>query len=424
MREGQPRRRPISRGLEPFGGLAIAVFCASLSAFSANSASAQDESADEETSDGGDEDGVGDEELDPADQIPIDMGLPPDPEPDPEPAPETGPETAAEAGPAAEAEPAPPPAPRRRDCLDDTTPLDTSWCRNPRDTPGHVLICYEEIGDDLCPVVTPSHHVLSPNMPIRVIVRHRPVGRVAIALGGRRGLYTPVMDVRTQPSAEAAMRRTALEGMREPEPLTLSSALFGPRTPGEADLSITIERGEGELSVTYELSVQPTYSGAIRVGFGMVFGGAVDRAYEVRNLPGSMQPEIVATAGGDLDLELVVGFAPFLEALGSGRGYHDSANLTSFPFGFSPFVGVGLVGNTAQGPGFFTAFYFGLEWEPLRGFSIALTAVARRAKRLLPGLQVGDAASPGSVITSDAFRMGWGVVINISPDVFQVAGVF
>lgn len=310
-----------------------------------------------------------------------------------------------------------------RGCLDDSVVRDTSWCANPPQTPDHVLICYEERNGDICPVVFPRRHTLLPNTPVRVIVRHRPEWAATITFGGIQGLYEPPVDSRaTSERAGLQVRRTSAT-FRERS--VLSTAIFGPRTTGNANVHVTLtEAMEQRATTITELIVEPTYSGALRVGIGMVFGGATSRTYSVQALPGSGQLEIVATGGGDVDMEIVVGFAPFVEAFWGGRAYHDGAHLASFPFGFSPYIGIGVVGTTAGGgvEGL-TAFYFGLEWEPMRGLSVAGTIVARRVDRLQPGLEVGDPALEIGGVTRNGYELGWGVVISFSPDVLQVAGV-
>ncbi len=318
--------------------------------------------------------------------------------------------------------------PPAQSCHDQTARA-TDWC--PNGAEGEVVICYDVTDGSAREVQVPSRHVLRPNTAVLVVVRHWSNQGVTISLGGKRGLVTPAVDNRSglgggNVSTAASGSGADSSQVLPPPPrcMVVSSQSFGPRKPGNADATVEIDRGDGQgpLEVHTELNVEQTYSGAIRLGFGSVFGGAVDRAYAVQTYPGSDQGEVVATGGGSLDVELVLGFAPFLETFFGGRGYNDGQNLKHFPWGFSPYVGLGLVGSTVKGTDALTSLHLGIEWEGTRGFSVALTAVARRVHRLLPGIHVGDAVDSSTDVTRQGYEWGFGFVVNVSPDFLQVSG--
>ena len=279
-------------------------------------------------------------------------------------------------------------------------------------------VCIEIDEGRVCELKAPQNHIISPNREVAVVLRYRRGQTYSIELQGTPGLYDAPLRRPTQQEIEALEQQA--EGGDEAVAFDTVRVVFGPRQPGAAPLVITDTTNQ--VTHTVELIVETTYSGAIRIGFGMVFGGAVDRRYTAQAYPGSDQSEIVANGGGDLDIELVVGIAPFLETFMGGRGYHSGRNLTTFPFGLAPYVGLGLIGSRVGGAEFLTSFYFGLEWEPIQNFSVAATIVARRVHRLLPGLSVGDAVAPGAVLSREGYELGLGIVINVSPEFLQFTG--
>ena len=66
-----------------------------------------------------------------------------------------------------------------------------------------------------------------------------------------------------------------------------------------------------------------TYSSAIHIGLGVASGAAVDMEYKAGRFPGSSQSEIVATKASPVDVDLTLGFTPYLSGLpedGCGAG--------------------------------------------------------------------------------------------------------
>jgi hypothetical protein len=184
-------------------------------------------------------------------------------------------------------------------------------------------------------------------------------------------------------------------------------------------MDVTLEVFEGEQKVNealIELLVDLTFNSAVRVGVAGIFLDAVDRQFEARAQPGSGQSEIVSTTTGEYDLELVAGFAPFLEKNGRSYTAGGSAN-------FAPYFGIGVLSVSPDGANvdFLKSIHLGIEWAPNQNFSIAATGVLRRVTRLAPGLQVGGPVN-GDVPTISTQAFGAAVVLNFSPELLNFAG--
>lgn len=169
-----------------------------------------------------------------------------------------------------------------------------------------------------------------------------------------------------------------------------------------------------------ELFVEKTYSGALRLGIGALFGPTVDHEYRSVRVDGSAQNEIVASTGGRAEFELVAGYAPFLFDGRKGRSYH-ATTLRQRARRFAPYIGLGVL-NVASPTGvdFFKSVHLGLEFELQRNLSIAVTAIARRVTELRPGYHVGSPVG-ADVPTRERLAFGVGIVINLTPEFLRFA---
>lgn len=301
---------------------------------------------------------------------------------------------------------------------------DPRWC-TPRDGEGmggKYLVCVDLVADSAVRsrqqkrarqirVYPDTHHVLVPNQSVRVMVRYERTSTIRIELGGEEGLFTP-SDRNNIPSSEPV--KQAEEDKTARADYAIAEQDFAPRTPGQANLTITLRRdGQTTDEVhTVEFIVEQTYLGAVRLGLGAVGGHAVDRAYEARSVGGSSQKEIAAKTRQDVDLELVLGYSAYL----SPRGYVTGC----YPWCFGPYVGVGILNQGATALETLKSLHAGLEWEPTPNFAIALTGVARRVTRLADGYQVGSPVGD-DVPTVTRYELGYGVVFSLSPEFFRVA---
>jgi hypothetical protein len=130
--------------------------------------------------------------------------------------------------------------------------------------------------------------------------------------------------------------------------------------------------------------------------------------------PGSGQSEIVASNVGDMDLEVVLGGAIFLDK--GGRGYA----VPGHDMRWAPYFGLGIVNQEHKGLEVLHSVHLGIEYELNPHFSIALTGVARKITQLGKGLEVGDPVT-STVPTTTGIEFGFGLVINLSPDFLRLA---
>lgn len=294
-----------------------------------------------------------------------------------------------------------------------------SGCVRPPGFSRHYILCVDTLGSTLEPgSLLPSGHVINPNIPVLVLVRHERRMRVRVSMGGQVGLFEPGIRDNTGRDGKA----TAGPGDEPTPPLDVivSRYPFAPRLPGQADIRIRMdEPGKPQTlqSLTLQFIIEKTYAGAIRVGVASVFGGAVDREYAVQTRPGSDQPEIVATSNSAFDLELTLGFAPFLEFFNGGRSYFQGRGRLRF----APYVGIGLLNQKQNALETLKSLHLGIEAEPNPHFSVALTLVGRRVTRLSPPASVGSPGDPSGPPTSTGYQLGVGVVLNVSPDFLRFA---
>src|SRR5581483_1124446 len=304
-------------------------------------------------------------------------------------------------------------------------------CKPPPGFSDEFVVCYDAY--DLAvkgsrPSLTglPEGHVLKPNRSIVVMVRHSEQVGVDVSLDGTSGVYEAPYQNLSGSDLTVHAKLQGAQGGNPQSLITIKS--FAPRLPGNLNLKVetfTEDAAGNDTTVgteSTELIVDKTYGGVFRVGFGMVFFGGIDRNFAARKAPQSGQSEIVATNNGVLDMELVLGFAPYLDYFWGGRSYIDGNNLKKFPWGLSPYVGIGvLTVNQSGGVDGFKSLYLGVEWEPIPYFSVALTWVGRRVTQLSQGAVLGGPTVDGSVPTQQGFANGFGVVVNVSPDFLRLA---
>lgn len=263
----------------------------------------------------------------------------------------------------------------------------------------------------------PNRRIIEPNRAIVVAVAHSSRFIVRARGTGVVGIYRPGLD--TGDLAEGAPGTRGGEAAPRHRRV-VTRHVVPPQLPGGGGIQLvlidtTTGNAVDELSV--EFVVEEHYSGALRIGVGAAFGGARDGHYEVRTVPESGQPEVTADSTGFATIELVLGYAAFLESEG-----RPSRGCRATPWCFAPYFGVGVLSATPDDDvRFLTSLYLGLEIEPVRNFSIAAAAMGRRATRLADGFDVGGPATTGTDVTTNAFALGFGIVLNLSPSFFKVA---
>jgi hypothetical protein len=280
------------------------------------------------------------------------------------------------------------------------------------------IICAVALNDRITVTRVPSQHVVRPNRGFLIAVWHLPDQEVTVSIDGTPGLFDA--PLRANVDSNTGNRLQAGRDKKKKPELTLYT--FAPRQPGNLNVIITLTRNGAPISERLvELIVEQTYSGAIRIGVATVWGGAVDRSYDARTVPGSNQEEVVQTATSKVDLELVIGFAPFLEQAWGGRGYATSRRLSDAPYGLSPYFGIGILNENKNALELLKSVHLGVEWEMNPHFSVAATYVLRRVERLGRGITVGSPVGPEGIYTTQSYQSGWGLVFNVSPEFLRFA---
>ncbi len=283
----------------------------------------------------------------------------------------------------------------------------------------HYFVCIDTRNNRIAYAdVVPSYgKPLLPNKPTLVVVIHQSDHGVAIETDGKTGVFTPGVD---RGKAEGGERvfGAGNEKYADSAKWVTTTTVIPPLLPGEASVTVKLSNEDALLDQkTITLLVQETYSGALRAGIGAVTLGAVDGTYSIRNRAGSPQAEIIAEDPALYNVEFVLGYAAFLD-----EGGRPAAGCLSAPWCFAPYVGVGVLSQDGRGDyRALSSMHLGLEWQPVRNFSIAATLVGRRTDQLAAGLRVGGPANPGDEIITQGYGLGAGIVFNISPSFFRFA---
>ncbi len=279
---------------------------------------------------------------------------------------------------------------------------DPEFCRAHRSESTRYVICFDMATATPrveLPAVGP---IVRPNTPFLVAVRHHGSLSAAITLGGKQGIYTP------------GVKADGLRGAAPVDAFVQTVQEFAPRLPGNVDVSVEL-RSNGELVSRghTEVIVEPTYRGAVRLGLAGVAGPDVDPEYYRVLHSGAGQEEIASVGAPDFDVELVLGFALFLDS--GGRGYTKSSLAR-----FAPYFGLGVASLAGDGGlEVLKSIHVGFEWEPVEVFSVAVTGVVRRVQRLPDGVPIG-APVDGNIPLELGASFGVGIVLNFSPEFFKI----
>lgn len=209
------------------------------------------------------------------------------------------------------------------------------------------------------------------------------------------------------------------EDPKQPKPTpTVSVWVFEGRSAGPAPIILEDDKGKEVHRV--EIVYPSTYFGSLRVGVAVVGLGAVRPEYAAVQTSGSMTYEVAEKAGGNLAFELVLAYSIYPEAMFGGRDYKQPL-FTRNNWGVGPVFGIGAVsvaGNTVE---VFKSLYLGLEFEPVRWFSLSVGPVFRRVDLLADGLHVGSALRDASVPTKQRIAVGGFLMINFTPRFMKTA---
>lgn len=280
------------------------------------------------------------------------------------------------------------------------------------------VVCVDATGPVLRYWQSPRTRFTKPNRPFYVHVVHRHDHRVSLVMGGTIGSYTPGSRGRFVMS-NAGGEGFNLEGDRG-RPITyyVTARTFAPRKPGFAPLEVRLLDAQNQLvadPLKVEFWIEATYSGAFRVGVAGIVMGALDERYRAETRPGSQQREIVQKGSSVMDLDVVIGYSPYLD-----EGGRAGSGCESAPFCFNPYFGLGLLSASSGGDlQWLKSVHLGVEWELTEAFAIGLTANLRRVERLARGFAPGYPVD-GEVPTDDKFVFGVGLVVNLSPEFLKV----
>ncbi len=287
--------------------------------------------------------------------------------------------------------------------------------------PDMIVVCVDATGPQMSYRVFPEGaRNVKPNRYFFVHVVHPTTHHPSVVLEGQIGSWVP--GSRGHIDVQADGGGLNLKGSDEPTiTLTSSSRTFAPRRPGAAPLTITLfdnQRAQVGDPLGIEFWIEETYSGAFRAGIAGIFLGGVERRHHAVTRGNSLQPEIEVSGRNLMDVDLMLGYSPYLDSGGRAATGCDNA-----PFCFNPYFGIGLVsvdgGSGGGGIDWLKSVHLGVEWEISPAFAVAVTANLRRVQRLAGGLHPGDPIE-GDIPTENRYVFGVGLVVNLSPAFFKI----
>jgi len=284
-----------------------------------------------------------------------------------------------------------------------------------------IVVCVDATGPTMRYWQSPRTSRTKPNRPFYVHVVHRIEHRAQIVMGGKVGSAPPGSRgkfVASTRNPDGGGFNLEGDNARVPVTYVATARTFAPRVPGFAPMEVRLVDGTNALVADpfkLEFWIEETYSGAFRVGVAGIVLGALDQRFRAETRPGSLQNEIVKSDESVMDLDVVLGYSPYLDA--GGRAATGCENA---PFCFNPYFGLGLMSASGNGEiQWLKSVHLGFEWELSEAFAIGLTANLRRVERLAAGFRPGYPVD-GRVPTDDVFVFGMGIVVNLSPEFLKI----
>ena len=262
--------------------------------------------------------------------------------------------------------------------------------------------------------------IVPPNETIYVVVRTWDDNVPSVTMTGTVGLSAPKLN-----SQVTAQSGVPLEGTPVGHTTYATVWPMAPRASATtATVTVKLVKRADRATVVdqlpFDVAVDTVYYAALRLGIALGFG-EFDHGYQAQKVGGSAVSEVVATANRDMNMEVVLGFAPYLDGIFSGK-LHGRNYGSGFDIGLAPFVGIGIVSQGTNNLTAFRSFHAGAELEVGRNFSIAFTYVGRFVNELPAGVAVGSAVPDGTLSTHAALVSGYALVLNLSPEFFKFAG--
>lgn len=297
---------------------------------------------------------------------------------------------------------------------------------------GHYVIC-ADVQRAAVPVVTTwMKHAdgsvervddfrLGVNVPVTVYAWHKVSSQPSIEFaGGSEGVSTTTYV----PPTKLVQGRGAddkPDAPAAPEEVTYTRKDFAPRKGPSTTLTITLKSGaEAAVVVTHGYSMESLYRTAFRVGIGAAWS---PWARDVAIRTAADGRRYSAISGGDgafpglVNMELIIGYSIFARPI---REFH-ADDTVGFNFG----LGVLRAGANVDA---LSSLRFGVEWAHGLDFSLMLSAGLNRhdqpTEAYKPGLAIpASAGTSGTIEKSFGVTPGFGLVMNLSPAFFKVAGI-
>lgn len=192
--------------------------------------------------------------------------------------------------------------------------------------------------------------------------------------------------------------------------------MFEGRAAGPASI-VLLNSGDKEVH-RVEIQYPKTYFGSLRVGLAVVGLGAVRPEYAAVQRDGSMTHEVAQKAGGRLAFEVVLAYSIYPEAMLGGRDYTQRL-FSRNNWGVGPVFGLGVVSVDGSKIQALRSVYLGVEFEPVRFFSISVGPVFRRVDLLADGYRVGSGLPDAKVPIKERVAVGGFLMINFTPQFFK-----
>ena len=247
--------------------------------------------------------------------------------------------------------------------------------------------------------------------PVHLVVRAPTGGRVALVVcdGDKEADLGARTGAKATRGGDAKRGGDSSFGLGEPEHIV--TATFYPRNAGTLVTQAVLSTPSGAVldSTGQSLEAESTYSSAVYVGMSIMLGAAVDLEYKGVKVPGSRQSEIVATKATPVDVDLTLGFTPFI-----GGQRADGCFGTEC---IAPYFGIGLYSPKTKEV--LKSVLLGFNYQITKSLSLSGVGVLRRVSVLSKGYHVGMAVDDNTSFTTKTWKLGWGIVMNLSPDILK-----
>ncbi|MBX3159217.1 MAG: hypothetical protein KF773_24830 [Deltaproteobacteria bacterium] len=217
----------------------------------------------------------------------------------------------------------------------------------------------------------------------------------------------------------------------------ISEFLVAPRAPGALNIAVKFtdaaDPGKARGEVGAEMLVDKAYSGAFRFGLSRVLGLSEIQYVGVQK---EKDGPFIVTKNASPPHEVVLGLSLYSQYFGQGgRTYFLRKKysgwwkipkcLWSIPQWLwrhgGLYVGVGALSYSSANVDIMKSLHLGVEFELLPNLSIALTTAIRRTPVLGDGIFEKGEVPSASVYTTNTYRAGIGLVLNVSADFLKFA---